>query len=317
MAKIFLSYAQQDSTHANALASALEERGNEVFFAGGKLVAGETWRDTLSGELRNADAVVVLVSPQSASSQWVIYEAGAAIGYMSEKGKPIVIPVVLGAAELPPVLAQLQAIFADPFDSQDVAHAIQVSLAHLFGKLEAKAQKRKEVKGRVEAKAADFIRESLESLKANEARDRRIAHFWYLASVAALTVGLAFASQRFLHAGSVTARDSWTEIIQLALVSLLFVGFLGALAKLAYNLGKGFMVEALRSSDRIHAISFGEFYLKAFGDDADWTEVKEVFQHWNIDKGSGFLAQDSHDVDPQVLHLAIELSRAIAARQKP
>lgn len=60
------------------------------------------------------------------------------------------------------------------------------------------------------------------------------------------------------------------------------------------------MVESLRNSDRIHAISFGEFYLKAYQEKADWKEIKEAFQHWNIDGGSSFNSQNANDFDPKI-----------------
>lgn len=69
------------------------------------------------------------------------------------------------------------------------------------------------------------------------------------------------------------------------------------------------MVEAIRNSDRIHAISFGEFYLNAYGKVATRDEVREVFGKWNIDNGSSFISQSPKDYDPQILEnlvLAVE-----------
>lgn len=71
------------------------------------------------------------------------------------------------------------------------------------------------------------------------------------------------------------------------------------------------MVEALRNADRSHAISFGEFYLNAFGEDLEWKEVKEAFQHWNIDRGSSFLTQDSAQFDPKLFETAVELAKVL------
>jgi hypothetical protein len=89
-----------------------------------------------------------------------------------------------------------------------------------------------------------------------------------------------------------------------------------ALAKYAFTLGKSYMVEALRNADRRHAISFGEFYLKAFASQATWVEVKDAFQHWNIDRGSHFLSQDVREFDPQLVDTLAGLFRAIAARNE-
>lgn len=46
----------------------------------------------------------------------------------------------------------------------------------------------------------------------------------------------------------------------------------------AFVLGKSFMVEAIRNMDRIHAIDFGDFYLKLFKEDFEWPELKEILE---------------------------------------
>jgi hypothetical protein len=91
---------------------------------------------------------------------------------------------------------------------------------------------------------------------------------------------------------------------------------LTAVARLAFVLGKSFMVESLRNGDRAHAISFGRFYLQAFGSRADWAEIKEAFQHWNIDSGSSFSSQSPSDVDPIVVQAAVEIVKAVASKAK-
>jgi hypothetical protein len=70
------------------------------------------------------------------------------------------------------------------------------------------------------------------------------------------------------------------------------------------------MVESIRNGDRIHAISFGKFYLNAYGDIATREEIKEVFGNWNIDNGSSFITQDAKDIDPNVLG-ALEIIKSI------
>lgn len=61
------------------------------------------------------------------------------------------------------------------------------------------------------------------------------------------------------------------------------------------------MVEAIRNGDRIHAISFGKFYIRAYGREATRQEIKEVLGEWNIDKGSSFHTQDAKEIDPNIL----------------
>jgi len=65
------------------------------------------------------------------------------------------------------------------------------------------------------------------------------------------------------------------------------------------------MTESLKNADRIHAISFGKFFLQAFGDNVDAKEVKEVFQHWNISNSTSFSGLDADKFDERGSSLVV------------
>ena len=67
------------------------------------------------------------------------------------------------------------------------------------------------------------------------------------------------------------------------------------------------MHESLKIGERAHAIRFGEFYLDTYGANAQWSEVKEAFAHWNISGQSAFSQAESDDVDPAVTGAASKL----------
>lgn len=97
--------------------------------------------------------------------------------------------------------------------------------------------------------------------------------------------------------------------------AFIVITLLGICAKYAFSLGKSHSIESLKSSDRIHAIRFGEFYLRAFNDKTTWSELKEVFQHWNIDRNSSFSSFNVSHFDPKMFELLIELLRLIDKRK--
>jgi hypothetical protein len=177
-----------------------------------------------------------------------------------------------------------------------------------MGQIEAQEKMRE----RVEKNAATFIEKSLTELRTRERTNRRIAYVWYVSAYVFLLLGILFGFYRATQLEQV--QKNWAAVGELFVLSVIVVGFLVGAAKLSFMLGKGFMVEALRSADRIHAISFGEFYLNAFGEQAQWAEVKEAFQHWNIDRGSSFITQTTKEFDPQVLEMAVEIAKAISQR---
>lgn len=98
-------------------------------------------------------------------------------------------------------------------------------------------------------------------------------------------------------------------IIYYAVTSLAVLSIFISSARFVFVLGKSFMVEAIRNRDRIHAIDFGDFYLKLFEEDFKWSELKEILQNWNIDKGSAFISQDVRDIDPAVLDAFVKFTK--------
>ena len=100
------------------------------------------------------------------------------------------------------------------------------------------------------------------------------------------------------------------------MLGLISMGLRIAIAKFSFTLGKSYMVESLRNADLSHAIPFGEFYLKSFGANSDWSELKEAFQHWNIDSGSVFSEQQSADFDPKLIETASTLAKVMVDSSK-
>jgi hypothetical protein len=64
------------------------------------------------------------------------------------------------------------------------------------------------------------------------------------------------------------------------------------------------MREALKNADRRHAINFGKFYLESYGAAADWTQIKEAFEHWNIAGENAFSKPENGKLDITTLEKA-------------
>ncbi|WP_413711756.1 hypothetical protein [Rhizobium sp. Rhizsp82] len=119
-----------------------------------------------------------------------------------------------------------------------------------------------------------------------------------------------------LTAAPAVSQASYILPISLLILNIVMIGVLAALAKYAYSLGKSYMSESLKSSDRIHAIQFGKFFLRAYGDRLTPSEVKEAFQHWNIDRNSTFSTLDPAHIDPQIYSLITQLVSAVRSGKK-
>jgi hypothetical protein len=181
----------------------------------------------------------------------------------------------------------------------------------------AKRVERREIQQRLERTASDYIQDALESLGVRETMYRWTGLAWYVAGFLALIAGIwtAVALSRDAMGRLNGPNSLWPLFAYLALKSMIIIGLLVATSKYSFTLGRSYMSESLKNSDRKHAISFGNFYLRAYGDKATWQEIKEAFQHWNIAKGSAFATLDPREFDPDFLGMAVKLARAMLSKE--
>ncbi len=308
MAKIFISHTVSEEEYVRSLTNTLVAMGHEVVKP--EFGAGASIETRLTKVISAVDVVIFLLSSESANRPWVLYEIGIATAYAVERDRPLLLPLVLGDLEIrdiPPPLHSVVAIKVTKVE--ELGFEVPIALARLLGQQAAKEEEKREAGQRVRQTAADFIKGSIVDLGKRERTYRRSAYVWYALGYVSLVLGAIIAFWR--AARGINSQTDWTSVVQLGLLMLVTIGLLIALAKFSFILGKAFAVEALRNSDRMHAIRFGEFYLNAFPEKADWSEVKEVFQHWNIDPGSSFREQKASEFDPELIQKAIDLLRLV------
>jgi hypothetical protein len=110
--KVFLSYAHADRTLAQKVAEGLKRKGFDVWENLIDIFPGENWADKIGQALRESEAMVVLLTPDSLNSPYVNSEINYALGSKAYKGR--LIPVVVGSPDslpdLPWILKRLQMI---------------------------------------------------------------------------------------------------------------------------------------------------------------------------------------------------------------
>ncbi len=113
--KVFLSYAERDDKPAQALRNALEKGGIEVWDPATRLAPGDNWALELGKALKEAEAIVILLSPAALASDHVKREIDYALAEPRFKGR--LVPVVIRPVkEIPWILETLEVlrIDADP-----------------------------------------------------------------------------------------------------------------------------------------------------------------------------------------------------------
>lgn len=313
MARIYISYTRADERIADEIASGLAARKHEVLMDKAILEPGQEWRTVLKDMLQSSEVFISLITEHSMSAPFVLTELGMARGFMQSSREMLVIPVVFDDIEIPPVISDIQVLLANRQEIPYVIEKIDRAISNFMGRKAAEEKKEEEVKQRIESNAATFIQEAIDSLEKQESRNRRSGNVWYYLGYITLVGGIAFG----LYSISQFSNSSdiqWIRFAYLSLKSVVVVGLLIACSKYSFTLGKSYMSEALKSADRMHAISFGKFYLKAFGEKSDWGELKEVFQHWNLDRSSAFSNLDTNQFDPRFVEAIIEVAKAASSK---
>lgn len=75
---IFISYANEDHELAEEFAELLTELKIKTFVANIDILPGTDWYNKLRDEIHKADELLLIVSPKSVNSSWVMIEIGAA-----------------------------------------------------------------------------------------------------------------------------------------------------------------------------------------------------------------------------------------------
>jgi hypothetical protein len=267
--------------------------------------------------LRSVDVWVVLVTLNSATSKWMSTEIEAVRAYQETlPGDILFLPAVVGQVNLPAALNDVPTIQVTGDDVTLIGDRVRAAIAQFTGRQAANQVTRQDIQYRLEQNAADYVDPTLQLLHARETHYRQVALFWYTVGLVALIGGIA--ASLLISRAAIdrlgAPGEQWTLFAFVALKNLIIIGLLIAAAKYAFSLGKSYMNESLKNSDRSHAISFGKFYLRAFGDKASLSDIKEVFQHWNIAKEPSFAAIDTKEFDPDFMGAVVRVANVIAAR---
>ena len=240
-------------------------------------------------------------------------------GFAHEHGTPLIITVdqTPVGSSLPDWTVQSPVVVAaEDETAEELASRVVSVIAVMRGAKEAQLADKKEFQERVERQLDVHIRPVLERLSAEQTSLQRASTAFYSVALITLVVGLLFAIVRAWQA-HFAQTQTWTQIGQSSISSIIVIGMLSAVARLSFVLGRSFMVESLTNGDRAHAISFGRFYLQAFGDKATWPEVQEAFKDWNVERGGSFATQAPSDVDPLILQALVEAAKNVGLLAKP
>lgn len=301
--KIFIAYSHCEIQFVERMSNVLSKNGFDVFWDK-EIPLGTSWAEVLSNEIAKADVVIIVFSQRK--SDHVNKESDIAYTrhISSNNESPLIIPIVIGDDSYVPFdISKFQGIYIKSSNQFD--YAID-SLLYNLSMYKAKLKKDKiaaiHAQERIENSLKKHIETVINRLEIIEKRHKIYACILYTLS------GIVLIST-ILIAWLVLKKTDFTniEFKELALVGFMYL-FIAVLivsfSKFLFSLAKSFMVESIRCSDRIHAISFGQFYIEAFDEKVTRDEIIKIFNTWNIDNGATlFRNQSVEEYDPKIQEL--------------
>jgi len=106
---IFITYKHDDSEFAENLIHRIDMAGFKTWVDSDKLNDGMDWRAEIEQAILNAIAIIVIMTPEAKTSEYVTYEWAFALG-----AKIKVIPILYKETVLHPRLEALQYLVVSP-----------------------------------------------------------------------------------------------------------------------------------------------------------------------------------------------------------
>lgn len=182
-----------------------------------------------------------------------------------------------------------------------------------YQELEIEKQKyTEETRKNIESKSQDYVNTALTGLQTKEDNFHWLSKLWASTGALAISLGIIFIVVSTFNGADTILNPStftWSYFMFITFRGLIVVAMFVALARYAFIYSNSYMHESLKNGERRHAINFGKFYLEAYGANANWDQVKDAFQHWNISSESAFSKKSPSDFDPKVVENAVELSK--------
>ena len=132
--KVFLSHSHTGEPIVREVATALQNAGLEVWDGEREIFPGDNWAEKIGQALRDAEAMVVLYTPNTLKSNWVKRDIQYALGEYRFHNRLVTVvvgpPEQLPDDEIPRILRRLKLIkLADNGKKEDFKQIAQALLA--------------------------------------------------------------------------------------------------------------------------------------------------------------------------------------------
>ncbi|MCW8126580.1 hypothetical protein [Microbulbifer halophilus] len=208
---------------------------------------------------------------------------------------------------------RLNSLLSETSEREEELKKQEESLAQRIKQLNEEHQK--QVQQRIEIKVPEYVSAAVKVLENLENKYREKARNWSIHGtvvlIAAVIVTVAIS---ILGTGIIDKKAEeigWPLLIFMSFKGLVVLSVLGLWARHAFTVSNAYMHEAIKRSDRAHAINFGKLYFEIYGNAVDRSELVEIFENWNIASESAFSKIKIKEQDIQVVEQIKELVKVI------
>lgn len=165
--RLFISYSNKDKELIVRLADDLISNGIDVLYDENLVKKGGKWQEQLTSALVDADGILVFITPNSISSQYVMNELGMARAQTrNSKGGKLLLPLIYGDVKIPEFIQDIQAIYWQENYQEVVSHITKAVNKFIEGVHEADSNKKNESEKEIEV-SQDIDRPNYWFLKLN------------------------------------------------------------------------------------------------------------------------------------------------------
>lgn len=202
---------------------------------------------------------------------------------------------------------------SDFYKKQALLHDKEIDLAKRVQEFEE--ANKKSVQERIEKKVPEYVTSAVEVLKASEEFYRHKASQWSNQGTLVLIAAIAATVAIALYGGGFFAKTDkelgWPMLMFISFKGLIVLGVLSLWAKHAFSVSNSYIHEAIKRSDRAHAINFGKLYLEIYGSTVERKELLDIFENWNIATESAFSKATPSEFDPKAFEKFVEVAKML------
>lgn len=279
-------------------------RGDDILFDSQSPTANGSSLD--SETLKDAHVIVMFCGKN------ITYDTGVSLyDYYSycQREQKLCIPLMLSKSneEVPNELVKFGALRIT-IDNSNYSEVDALKKAHeltdrYFRLKTAQRQNSEEVKQNIAHETPEFIKEAKKRLINRAKIFTLTASGYFVFGLIVASLGIFAGYKVYINDKEYLGTDPKLLLIVFFFIkSVVILSLCIAITQYCFSLGKAYMHEALKIEDRIHAISFGEYYVNVYKDSLTSDDIKEVFRNWNISIGNtAFLNQKNDEIDPKLI----------------